>query len=791
MDKTVTMSNVNFELAQYINELYHEINSLVYSDEEGASKEDKFSEHVMEILSEAEETEGIRLCHYEKENKRENIQTKINGYAIEEGLETLDIFITSFKDTDELYRVSKPDFDNLLKWSTSFVNLALKGYLNDIEPSSEAYGLAQLISKYKKDLIRVNIFLLSNGNIPHDPPKNFALKNLENYTINFHVWDIERLHRLSESRNNREPIEINFEDTLNQTIPCLAMPSNNDIYECYLGIVPGSLLSALYKNYGTRLLESNVRAFLQQTGKVNKGIRDTIKNDPHMFLPYNNGLATTAQEVETRVDENGQLLITGVKDFQIVNGGQTTASIFHTEKKFKVDISKVFVQFKLTVIKDEAKKDTTVPFISRYANSQNKVSELDLTSNNAILQRLEELSRTTYSIDSQDSNIQTLWFFERVKGQYREALNKEPTKGKKDAFKFKHPRNQLIIKSQIAKVMNIWEGLPFHVSKGAQKNYNYYIKEVEKKFKKNKPGRVYWQDIVANAILFNNADKLFGRKNQNPIGDTNIKSYTVVYTLSYIHLLTKNRIDLGKIWENQMIPDDFSREIYKGLKFVYEFLNSLDVSLISEAAKSEKTWNLLKEKKNHPIDMEVLKKNLISDSDFKKRYETVDDSIEESKKYEKLQKITSLGLKFWDGLLRYNRQTDILSDYQSTIVASIRKKLKQAGKLTEIEVKKGCEIIEKLIQLGLDFSQVAVLSPLKEADLVDPSIVYNRLFKLSKEDWQRILDLGDQTKVLSFKEISIIKTVITKLKRKEDIDLKRLEITANAMKKLKRFGLKY
>src|SRR5690606_19062540 len=108
--------------------------------------------------------------------------------------------------------------------------------------------------------------------------------------------------------------------------------------------------------------------------------------------------------------------------------------------------------------------DITVPFISRYANSQNKVSELDLTSNNAILQRLEELSRTTYSIDPINKNVQTLWFFERVKGQYREALNKEPTKGKKDAFKFKNPRNQLIIKSHIAKVMNIWEKLPFHVS---------------------------------------------------------------------------------------------------------------------------------------------------------------------------------------------------------------------------------------------------------------------------------------------------------------------------------------
>ena len=132
------------------------------------------------------------------------------------------------------------------------------------------------------------------------------------------------------------------------------MPSKSDLYECYLAIVPGTILSNLYRNYGTRLLESNVRAFLQQTGKVNKGIRDTIRFEPDMFLPYNNGLATTAQEVKTKFNKKGQLVITNVKDFQIVNGGQTTASIFHTAKKYKeADASKIFVQMKLTVIKDE------------------------------------------------------------------------------------------------------------------------------------------------------------------------------------------------------------------------------------------------------------------------------------------------------------------------------------------------------------------------------------------------------------------------------------------------------
>ncbi|MHB1107390.1 MAG: AIPR family protein, partial [Lutibacter sp.] len=467
----VKNKNTDFELELFIQNLYHEIQSLVYSDENGDSKENKFTEYVMEILTEAGETEGVRLCHYIKENKFENVEFKINGYALEEGYENIDIFISSYVDTNEIYRVPKVDFDKLIKWATGFVNAALKGYLDEIEPSTEAYGLAKTLRKEKNNIVRINIFILSNGDIPHDPPSNFKLKNIEDILINFKIWDIERLHRLSQSTGNREPIEIDFEETMGEVIPCLEMPSKNELYECYLSIVSGTVLAGLYRNYGTRLLESNVRAFLQQTGKINKGMRDTIRNEPHMFLPYNNGLATTAQEVRIKIDENGQKVITSVKDFQIVNGGQTTASLFHTAKNklFPVDLSKVFVQMKLTVIKDEQKKNETVPYISRYANSQNKVSELDLTSNSPFLQRLEELASTTYAIDPDDTNKQSIWFFERVKGQYKEALNKEPTISKQNAFKLKYPRHQLIIKSEISKYMNLWNLFPYHVSKGSQK----------------------------------------------------------------------------------------------------------------------------------------------------------------------------------------------------------------------------------------------------------------------------------------------------------------------------------
>jgi hypothetical protein len=785
---TLSSKHTDFELEQYVHEVFHEVNSMAYSDEDGASKEDKFTEYIMEVLSDAGETEGIRLCPYTKENRFENIDLKINGYAIEDGFESVDIFITHYVDTNDIYSLKKPDFDGLLKWSTKFINAALKGHLDIIEPSTEAFGLASLMKKHNGDFIRINIFVISNGNIPFDAP-NTIIKGFDELLINIHIWDLERLHRLSQSKYNREPIEIDFKETLGVTIPCLEMPSKNDLYECYLAIVSGNTLAALYKNYGTRLLESNVRAFLQQTGKVNRGIRDTIRDEPEMFLPYNNGLATTAINVNTE-EINGQKYITSVKDFQIVNGGQTTASLFHTFKKFKSDLSEVFVQMKLTVIKDEEKKNEMVPNISRYANSQNKVSELDLSSNNAFLIKLEELSRTTYAIDPEDRNKQSIWFFERVKGQYKESLNREPTAGKQKTFKLKYPMSQKVLKSEVAKYMNIFNRIPYHVSKGAQKSYNIYLREAEKGFKKNKPQRVMWEDIVANALLFKATDKLFGRKNQNPIGDTNIKSHTVAYTLSLLHQVTDGKIDLGKIWNKQSVDEVLEIELKNGLISIYKFFTSLNVLLISETAKSEKTWIKLLELKKHPFDLEKLKPYLIDEKNHKLRYEQSDDDSEEIIKYDSLKRISGLGIRFWDGLYKYNISTDILSKYEDNMLSSIRRKIKSSGNFTDIEILVGIRILDKIDELKINFEEISSLSKLDKTVAIDPAKLYNRLLSIDESKWKQILDLGEQTGLFSFKDMSVIKTVRSKLKRRENIDLRRMKIVNDSLKKLKKFGIK-
>jgi len=789
---TVSSVPVDHELELFIQALHSEVDSILETEPEGTTTENVFSEHILSVLSDAGETESPIRCRYEKENKNGNTELKINGYAIDENHETLDLFITHYQHAPQAYRMLKADFDKLLKWPASFANVALKGYDEEIEPSAmEALALAKTLRKYHKDFIRVNIFLISNGLIPHDPPKNFKLKSFEELTINFHIWDIERLHRLDQSTNNRDPIQIDLRELNGKAISCLAMPTENDVYECYLAIVPGKLLATLYRNYGTRLLESNVRAFLQQTGKVNKGIMHTIRNAPEMFLPYNNGLAATALNVKTAV-VNGQLFLTGMSDFQIVNGGQTTASLFHTEYKHKVDLSKVFVQMKLTVIKDEDKKNAAVPDIARFANSQNKVSELDLSSNNPILQKLEELSRTVYAIDPTDRNKQSVWYFERVKGQYREALAKEPN-NRKEAFKRKYPKDQLIIKSEVAKYINTWHRLPYHVAKGAEKNYNIYLKVITEEFKKSMPGRVYWEDIVANAILFRETDKLFGRKGKDAIGDTNIKAPTVAYTLAYLHEVTDGKLDLGAIWKQQTLPAVLANELSKGLLFVYNFLNSLEESLISEAAKYERTWVALQQQKDHPFDLKVLAELMTTVAERTARYAKADEDADKARNHEMLQRITNMGIPFWNGLSIHALRHDLFDANQRGYIMNIANRLLRNGSgLTTREVEKGNAILDQFESMSLLPDDIRSLSKEKEIPIINSEQAMQRFSVVAAADWQRMLDLGEQTKRLTYNETKAIKELRTYLqsKSKEIFPFATLTLVEDAIRKLKSYGVK-
>ena len=337
------------DIEKYLQSLQQEIIALQESDEEGGSREQLFTRLAIDLLAEAGDTENTTIAYDEKDLGKKG-QHKINGYAISDNYETIDLFISIYKVEGTIVSISKGEVDKAASLITNFFRKATYNeYASDIDESRPIYDFANLLATFnelKENLIRINAFILTNGEYKSTIPPNTIINGFQ---IFYHVYDINKLFQLSE--NSRLPIEIDFNDFGGEKyiIPCMPASNFNKDYQAYLAIMSGKCLYKLYEQYGARLLEQNVRSFLQFTGKINKGIRDTIKNEPHMFFAFNNGIAATADKIE--VDENN--IIKKIRNLQIVNGGQTTASIYTTAKKDKSDISNIFVQVKLSVINNQ------------------------------------------------------------------------------------------------------------------------------------------------------------------------------------------------------------------------------------------------------------------------------------------------------------------------------------------------------------------------------------------------------------------------------------------------------
>ena len=785
-------------LENYIEELKSDIASLVYSEEQGTSFEDKFTEYCIEVFESIGKTEGARVLSYIHPNSQGGIDWKINGYCLKDSFKddnnkeyysTLDLFITFCKNTYD-YNITKDDYTKTLNQIKRFINGALKRHIDYIDPShTELNQLLQIVGRQGKNFDRINVYFLINGFSNHEKEK----LEINDIDVFVHTWDLERLFKLNASNSTHEPIEIDFETFIPEIkgLQCLQVPNIDEMYDCYLAIVPGEVLSKLYKEFSNELLESNVRAFLGQTGKFNKGIRDTIRFKPQMFLPYNNGITATAENVETKIIDN-KTLITKLNDFQIVNGGQTTASLYHKQKKFKeVDLTKIFVQMKLTVIKDREQKNIEVPNISRFANSQNKVSELDLSSNNPYFIQIENLSRKKYVINPENKNQSLLWFFERTNGQYRETLNKQ-TLSQQKKFKEQNPQSLKFVKSDIAKFLNIWDLEPHIVALGSQKNFVQYTKKINELVIKNKmPGENFYKKLIANAILFKTTDKLFGRKNIDAIGDTNLKSFTVAYALSYFHFLTHNRLDLWQIYEQQKIDDILSNQLKKILIFVYNHLvEGAKNSLISEYAKRSTSWEKLKSI-NYSEDLEtILSTYLISEEEKLQRdnEKEIDTNNVEDTVF-LISEIQKLGLRFWDGF-KYYLKDHSLEGFDYMLVFEIFKKIKEGKNFATREIVFGKKVLDYLKENQSLIEEVKSLSILEEKEMIEVKVIYDRLLLLTKDDWKRIIDLATQTNLFNNLELANVKSVQTSLLKKTSVKEQAIIKAYESMQKLKKFGFK-
>mgnify|MGYP000199158830 CR=1 FL=1 len=587
----------NLELKKFYQAIHQEIRSEQLTEEDGGTLEQLFTQYGTTLLAESGEAENIRVAYDEKVLKS-GVQHKINAYAISDNYETLDLVITIYNGTDDFTSVSKSEIDKSAKRvSNFFKNAVYKDYVNEIEESSEIFQLAHTLSESKdiKDtLVRVNAIILTDGLYNNEIPES---QTIAGYPVFYKVVDLNYLYNISEK--SHIPIEIDFK-TDGFKIPCIQSPTQNEEYQSYLAIIPGEALVNIYERFGSRLLEQNVRSFLQFTGKVNAGIRRTIINEPHMFLAFNNGIAATADSLELEKSDGG-IYITRVSDLQIVNGGQTTASIYHTWKKDKKEVSNVQVQLKLSVIKNKENFSGIVSQISEYANTQNKVSVSDLSSNSPYHIELEKLSRSIWAPPSEGQSIQTRWFYERARGQYKNARLKEGfTKAKQKAFDLKNPKSQMFTKEDLAKYINSHEEVidgrklligPHYVVRGNQKNYAQFMNyNIPKKI-----DSIYFEDTVAKAILFRAAEKIYGVK-PNSIGD--MRYITVPYSIAYLSSKLGNKLDLYKIWKNQSVSSGLKQLLYELMVQIEMFIKSkAPGSLYGEWAKKEDCWQEVKSQK--------------------------------------------------------------------------------------------------------------------------------------------------------------------------------------------------
>lgn len=475
-----------------------------------------------------------------------------------------------------------------------FVVAACKGdYQAQAEESSEAYEFAQYIQERRTALRRVRLYFITDRE--YTGRDNPVADQIDRYTKDdnehkvsweTHIWDIRRLMEASQAAGLVEHMSIAFPDG----IAAVKAPDDMDDMDTYLLFVMGGMLSSWYRKYGSKLMEANVRSFLSMRGKINKGIRDTINNQPDRFVAYNNGLTATATHVERNADGR----ITRLDDLQIVNGGQTTASIFYTGQQYHADLSRVIVPVKLVVVREEMAREL-VPNISRYTNSQNKVAEADFSSNSEYQMKLEKLSRQTLT-PPLPGKIQTHWYYERARGQYDSERNRMDTASRK-AFEKANPSKQRIKMVDAPKYLVCWDEQPQIAALGAQKCFAKFVNaQAKSKDSVEKLDTDFYKELVCKRIMFDTVYKHV-KKEDWYLGayQVNVTEYAIA---KYAHDLgcAHRTCDFTTIWRQQAIDDNTLNSLLRAGEQASEVLNDPNRPLqnVSEWAKKDQCWENLR-----------------------------------------------------------------------------------------------------------------------------------------------------------------------------------------------------
>lgn len=537
--------------------------------------ETAFTEIVMQHMSDCGMTFEPTSLRIERKIGPSNI--KLNGYAVSDDADQVDLFVTIYRAADKVETIPDSDVTRVAEQCIKFLGQSADGRVVElIDPSDDAYEFSHTIKSCYPDLDQVRVYVLTDM---LTKTKIYKSREVAGKSVKLEVMDIERLYRHWSEGKPRDELVVNFEDVCGTPLPCVYVPGENEDYDYALTAIPGQALRLLYERYGARLLEANVRSFLSQTGKVNKGIRETLRDTPERFMAYNNGIVVIADEVSLGRALDGSTGLSWLKGMQIVNGGQTTASIYFTKRKNpETDLSRVRVPAKIIVLHrhDPDAEEALIGDISRYANSQNAVKVSDLSANKPFHVEVEKLANSTYCPDGTGR-----WFYERATGSYNVLLAREgTTPAKLKKLKDSIPPARKITKTDLAKYLQAWAGRADLVSLGNQKNFDRFMADAASE---GLPDVSAFKEMIAKAIIFKATHKIV-----NARGYPQAKANITVYSVSALSHLTKGKLALDTIWQRQAVSPQLHSYIGDIVSGVEEALRKTAGSRqISEWAKKE------------------------------------------------------------------------------------------------------------------------------------------------------------------------------------------------------------
>ncbi|OGX12810.1 MAG: hypothetical protein A2351_00015 [Omnitrophica bacterium RIFOXYB12_FULL_50_7] len=549
-------------------------------------KENAFTKIFTENLKENGIIEDAECCYICKTTGKGNV--KANGYYYDENTNQLTLLLSLMSDTNS--KVPTPsEIAQLSKQPVRLFWLAItdEGIYKDLEPSSSEFSMMQRIYQLKEEIKSVRILILIEGIVDGmDKLNKIKAVKEDRIKFKFDIYDLRRLYRVTASDERFEDIQIDLATQFGTSLKCIHEKSINDSYETYITVFPAKILNDIYDDYGDQLLELNVRSYLQAKTKVNKGIRNTLNEHPEWFLAYNNGITIVATKVATSNNHDGNLQLTSITGMQIVNGAQTVASIHRAITVDNIpNISGVNVLAKITTV-DPKLLNMVVPNISLYSNSQNKISEADFTSNHPFHIKIEILSGSIW-VPGQQSR----WFYERARGQYQVAKAKEGTEALRRRFEEKCPRKQMFTKTDLAKYVNSWLLLPHIVSRGAQKNYVYYMSFHNDKYGRDwLPEKDYYLELIGKAILFRETDRMAAE-----LRIPALKANVVTYTIAYLRWRTQGRIDFKKIWDIQKLSSALEETLRSWIPQIHQkIVESAGDRNHGEWCKNAECWETVK-----------------------------------------------------------------------------------------------------------------------------------------------------------------------------------------------------